>query len=189
MNEEFLGQRKDEKVVGIFRKSALTTQKGYWVFIAFLAVGLVPKLIFREASWTTWFLIIAILVGLVYLGYKYVLWYYTVFILTNERLRVIQQKGFFKRRTTDLELSGIASVSVDTPNIFGVIFKYGTLHLQSSVGDMSIFMLKKPEKVCAEIQNTIAESPKVSAKKSDEEKEDEPRGEIIFEDNDERMVI
>lgn len=193
---EFLGQRTDEKVLQVFRKSQLVTRKGYLVLGAAIAVGLVPVLLFK-AGWTGWFCFLAILAGLVYLLYKYILWYYTVFVLTNQRLRVVQQRGFFKRRTTDLELKTVVSVSVDTPNLFGVIFKYGTLLVQASIGDMTIFYIKNPEKVCSLIQNAVSEiggqksAPKKPTKKvseSNHRNDDEPHGEIIF-DDDERIII
>ncbi|MCL2085426.1 PH domain-containing protein [Candidatus Saccharibacteria bacterium] len=188
---EFLGQRKDEKVLGVFRKSQYQTRRGYYVLVAALAIGLVPLLIFSNPwKMVWWFSITVVVAGLVYLGYQYVLWYYTVFVLTNERLRVIQQNGFFRRRTTDLELHGVASVSVDTPNVLGVVFKYGTLHIQSNVGEMTIFNMKNPERVCADIQNAVVEAGgrKPAKLKSDKKEDSEPRGEIIFED-DERIII
>jgi hypothetical protein len=190
MKDDFSGRRKGEEVLGVFRRHVLVARKGYYVLIAMLAIGMLPIFIplFQAAKWTGWFCLICAMIGILYLAYQYILWYYSMFILTNQRLRVISQKGFFKRTVSDLELATIASISFDTPNIFGAIFKYGTLLIQSSVGDMTILNLANPEKVYNEIQNATQEvekkvAPAPATKKSEASPETlEPRGEIIFED-------
>jgi hypothetical protein len=55
---------------------------------------------------------------------------------------------------------------------------------------MTVLYMSNPEKVCADIQNAVAEASDRKPKKSkaEEEEDDEPRGEIIFED-DERIIL
>jgi hypothetical protein len=55
----------------------------------------------------------------------------------------------------DLELSKVDSVSFEIPGIFGGIFGYGTLLVQTAAGDLIVSSVSKPERVYNKLQNAI----------------------------------
>ena len=100
-----------------------------------------------------WIFLGCVAVGLIGLGYTYMLWYFSIYIVTNERIRQITQKGLFKKTTVDLGIDKIISVSVSIPGAIAGIFGYGTLLIQTSVGDLVISQVPKPEKIHNQLQN------------------------------------
>ena len=83
------------------------------------------------------------------------MWYFSIYIVTNERIRQILQKGLFKKSVVDLGLDKIQSVSVVTPGVMAGISGYGTILIQTGVGDLVISQVPKPEKIHNKLQNAI----------------------------------
>ena len=67
----------------------------------------------------------------------------------------MSQKGLFRRTVVDLGLDKIQSVSYNVPGLFGGLMGYGTLLIQTQVGDMTIEMVSKPEKTYNKIQDLL----------------------------------
>ena len=87
------------------------------------------------------------------MGYSYLLWYFSFYIVTNQRLRQTRQKGLFKKTVVDLSLENIQSTSFGVPGLFGSMFDYGTILIQTGAGDLVLSMVSHPEKVYNEIEN------------------------------------
>lgn len=109
-------------------------------------IGLIPMLIWRDNQ-ELFFLWLAFLaVGLVYALNVYMKWYFSYFLVTNQRIREVKQQGFFRKEVVDLGLDKILTIKYKT-GILGGIFGYGTLTLQTQVGEMVITMVRKPQRI------------------------------------------
>ena len=152
----FDGQREGEKVEFIFRRHIGTAGKGLVFFIVMTVIGIVPMLLWQDNSVMFWVFMGCLLVGLLGAGYAYMLWYFSYYIVTNERIRQVNQKGMFKKTVVDLGLDKISSISYGVPGLLGGIFGYGTILVQTAAGDLTISMVAEPEKIYNKLQN-IAE--------------------------------
>lgn len=155
MSVDFEGQREGEKVIFLFRRHILTARKGLFFLLAMVVVGFVPMLIWRGDSWTFFVWLGFLGVGFLGWGYAYMLWYFSVYVVTNERIRQISQKGLFKKSVVDLGLDKVQSISYSVPGIFGGMFRYGTILVQTMVGDLVVSSVSKPEKVYNKLQNVM----------------------------------
>jgi uncharacterized membrane protein YdbT with pleckstrin-like domain len=155
MSADFEGQREGEKVLFLFRRHILTARKGLFFLLVMVAVGCLPMLIWQGVGWTFWVFLGCVVVGLMGWGYAYMLWHFSVYVVTNERIRQIRQKGMFKKTVVDLGLDKIQSASYEVPGLFGGIFGYGTLLIQTAAGDLVVSSVRKPEKVYNKLQNAI----------------------------------
>ncbi|MBP5656763.1 PH domain-containing protein [Candidatus Saccharibacteria bacterium] len=153
MASTFEGQRKDEEVVYVFRRHILTSIKGFLFLVFMTAVGFVPKLIWPDNQNMVFVWMAFVIVGLLGLGYSYLLWYFSFYIVTNQRLRQTRQKGLFKKTVVDLSLENIQSASFGVPGMFGSMFNYGTILIQTGAGDLVLSMVSHPETVYNEIEN------------------------------------
>ncbi len=72
----------------------------------------------------------------------------------------MRQKGFFKRSVVDLDLTKILSASYGIPGLFGTMFNYGTILIQTGAGDLILSKVSRPEEIHEELQNTIREANK-----------------------------
>lgn len=164
---DFEGQRADEEVKYIFRRHPITAIKGVFFLIFMVALGYLPTLMWPGDSRMFLVWLAFSVVGLLGLGYCYMLWYFSFYMLTNQRLRQVRQKGMFKKTVVDLDLENILSASYGQHGVFATIFNYGTILVQTSAGDLTMSMVSKPETVYNELGDAAHIARKV------EEKDDE----------------
>ena len=153
MATTFEGQRQGEEVVYVFRRHILTSVKGLFFLFFMVAVGFVPILIWPDNQNMVFVWMGFVMLGLLGCGYSYLLWYFSFYILTDQRLRQIRQKGLFRKTVVDLSLENIQSASFGVPGVLGSIFNYGTILIQTGAGDLVLSMVSHPEKVYNEIEN------------------------------------
>jgi hypothetical protein len=152
---DFEGQRPGEELLFIFRRHIVSAWRSAIFFLALVVLGFLPVILWPENSRMIFLWIIFVLVGFAGLAYSYMLWYFSVYIVTDQRIRQISQKGFFNKTVVDLDLMKIESVSVGTSGFLSGIFNYGTLLIQTNAGDLVISRIRYPEKVYNELQNTL----------------------------------
>lgn len=159
-NLVFDGQREGEVVQFVFRRHLLTAKKGFAFLVIMFIVGFLPLLIWRGNPQIFWFFIGMLLIGIAGCLYSYLLWYFSVYIVTDQRIRQISQKGFFKKTVVDLGLDKIQSISYGVPGLIAGIFGYGTILIQTGVGDLVISEVKTPAKIYDKLQNVMKGSEK-----------------------------
>lgn len=143
----FDGQREGEQVELIFRRHMSTIWRGVVWLIVWSVLGVVPMLLWRDDQRMFFVWLGALMIGLLGLLYTYMLWHFSYYLVTNQRIRQVQQKGLFRKTVVDLGLDKIQSISYEVPGIKGGMMGYGTLLIQTQVGDMTISMVRKPEKI------------------------------------------
>ena len=151
----FDGQREGEKVKFVFRRHFLTARKGLLWMLVCLAIGTLPLFMWKGDRRMFWVFLVFVAIGLIGLFYSIILWYFSIYIVTDQRIRQITQKGFFKKSVVDLGLDRIQSISYGVPGILGGVFGFGTILIQTAVGDLVISMVPRPEKVYNKLQNLI----------------------------------
>ncbi len=98
--------------------------------------------------------------------FSFIDYYLDVWIITNERIIDVQQKGFFSRVIAEQRLYRIQDVASEVHGFFPTVLKYGEVHIQTA-GTRQRFLfheIPNPEKV----RNTIiklAEKSKIKHKK------------------------
>lgn len=121
--------------------------------VLMIGVGIMFPMIWPDNSKMTFAMLGAILVGVLGYGYSLIIWYFSFYMITNQRLRQTRQKGLFKKSVVDLDLEKISSVSYGVPGMFGAMYDYGTILVQTGAGDLVMSMVAHPEKVYNELQN------------------------------------
>ncbi len=156
MNQlQFDGQREGEEVKLVFRRHILTAKRGLGVLLMVGGLGFLPMLLWTGRQEMFWIFLTGVVLGILGMLYVYLLWYCSVFIVTNERIRQVSQCGLFKKNVTDLSLSKIESLSYQVPGIVAGMCGYGTLLIQTGVGDWTMSKIAKPNKVYNEIENLL----------------------------------
>ena len=150
---DFEGQRSGEEVICVFRRHIVTAFKGVFFFIFMSAIGVVPSLLWKGDSkmFVVW--VASILIGLLGMAYSFMLWHFSFYLLTTERLRQVRQKGMFNRSMVDLELETVQSVAFGVSGLFGTMLNYGTILVQTAAGDLKLSMVSHPEAIYNELQN------------------------------------
>lgn len=155
MSADFSGQREGEEVEFVFRRHWLEAKRGVIFLMVMVALGCVPLVAWQGEAIGFYAWVACLVLGLIGFGYSHMLWHFSVYIVTNQRIRQVSQRGLFKRTVVDLGLDKIQSVSYNVPGLFGGLMGYGTLLIQTQVGDMTISMVSQPEKTYNKIQNLL----------------------------------
>lgn len=162
-SSQFLGQHADERVLFTFHQHIIVMRKGFYAVLIFFLLGSVPFLIWQDNVQLLWGSLIGMAVGLLVMLHYWIDWRFSVFIVTNERIRQVTQKGLFNRTVIDLNLNKVQNISYNIPGITGSIFGFGTLALQTMVGNMVI------EKAahCEQVYNDLSDAVRAAGGQTD----------------------
>jgi hypothetical protein len=134
-------------------------RKGFYLLTVPFLIASIPVLVWPDNINNLWFAFGGLGVGVLLFFYHWIGWYFSIFIVTNQRLRQITQKGFFNRSVIDLGLSKIQNISYNIPGLSASLFGFGTLVVQTYVGDLYLDKIEHPEK----IYNDLTEAIKANA--------------------------
>ena len=141
----------------VFRRHFLTAKPGVIFLILMIMIGVGLTLLWPNNMMIFETFLALILVGVLGFLYSYMLWYFSIYIVTNQRIRQISQRGLFKKSVVDLGLDKIQSISYGVSGIRAGLMGYGTIVIQTAVGDLVISMVKNSEKIYNDLQNLINE--------------------------------
>lgn len=141
----------------VFRRHFLTAKSGLIFLILMIMIGVGLTLLWPNNMMIFETFLALILVGVLGFLYSYMLWYFSIYIVTNQRIRQISQRGLFKKSVVDLGLDKIQSISYGVSGIRAGLMGYGTIVIQTAVGDLVISMVKNSEKIYNDLQNLINE--------------------------------
>lgn len=155
---DFEGQRPGEEVLFIFRRHIIAMRKGFYLLLIPFALSALPVLIWQDNIALLISPLIGFSLGLILFFYHWMMWYFTVYIVTNQRLRQVTQKGFFGKDVVELRLSKIQNISYNIPGFTGEIFGFGTMVIQTFVGDLVIRYVEHPDKTYNKLQNAVSDA-------------------------------
>lgn len=155
MATEFDGQHEGEEVIFTFRRHPIAMRKGFYLMIIPFLAASIPVLV-RPGDLNMLFIAFGGLgVGFVLFLYQWMGWYFSVFIVTNQRIRQVTQKGLFNRSVIDLGISKIQNISYNVPGLSGTMFGFGTMVIQTYVGDLYLDKLHHPNKIYNALSEVI----------------------------------
>lgn len=145
----FADQFDDEEVLYVFRKHPVVMRKGLVLSLLGPLVGILPAAV-KPTLGFGWFfggLFGGILLGFILLFPSWISWYYSVFIVTDQRFIQISQKGLFHRSVVDIGLSQIQMVNYEVAGLQQTLLAFGTIMMQTYMGDLVIHEVHKPARI------------------------------------------
>ncbi len=145
----FDDQFDDEEVLYVFRKHPIVMRKGLILGLFGPLLGILPAAIRPELGFGAFFggLAAGCIIGLVLFFPSWISWHFSVFIVTDQRFIQITQKGLFHRAVADLGLQQIQSVNYEVSGMEETMLGFGTMKLQTYVGDLTIRKVHRPAKI------------------------------------------
>jgi hypothetical protein len=155
--KSFADQFDDEEVLFVFRKHPVVMRKGIIVSSVALLLGTLPALIKPEFSWFFGGLGAGFVLSiLLYLPF-WLSWYYSVYIVTNQRLIQITQKGLFHRSIVGLGLNQIQMINYEVAGLQATLLGFGTIMIQTLVGSLTIHEVHHPAHIQKEMLEVLRE--------------------------------
>ncbi len=148
----FEDQFDDEEVLFVFRKHPVVMRKGLIFSMLAILAGTIPSLVKPELSYFFIGLAAGFALGILIFMPYWIAWYYSVYIVTDQRLIQISRKGLFSKTVVDMSLDQIQSMNYSVSGLQETLLKFGTIVIQTYIGDLVIHDVHHPEHV----QKTIA---------------------------------
>ncbi|MEI6756068.1 MAG: PH domain-containing protein [bacterium] len=153
----FPDQFDDEEVLYVFRHHPIVMRKGLVFGMFGPLIGIIPAAVKPELGFNAFFGGLALgflLGGLIFLP-DWIGWKFSVFIVTDKRFLQIKQKGLFHRSVADLQLNQIQSVNYEISGFQETLLGFGTIKMQTYVGDLDIKDVHKPAKTQKKILSIL----------------------------------
>jgi len=178
----FPDQFDDEDVLFVFRKHPIVMRKGLILMMVCILLGTVPALIKPEMSYFYGGLAIGFLLsGVLFLPF-WISWFYSVFIVTNQRLIQITQKGFFNKSVVDLALNQIQSLNYEVKGLQATMLGFGTIMVQTYMGDLVVHEIHHPSEIVKHLSLVLRKEGIEPAPMAERPKKKEQDEEDIEED-------
>jgi hypothetical protein len=155
--KQFEDQLDDEEMLFVFRKHPIVMRKGLILSLLALVLGVIPSLIRPEYSYLYGGLAAGAILGIIIFIPSWVSWYFSVYIVTDQRLLQIKQKGFWTRSVVDMNLSQIQMINYEVAGVQETMLGFGTIMMQTFVGDLVIHDVHHPEKTQKKILGILRE--------------------------------
>lgn len=145
----FEDQFDDEEVLLVFRKHPVVMRKGLVFACLGPLIGVIPAFVKPSLGFGVFFggLGAGIVLGALFFLPAWIAWYYSVFIVTDQRLIQITQRGLFHRSVVDLGLQQIQMVNYEIAGLQQTLLGFGTIMMQTYVGDLVIREVHHPARI------------------------------------------
>lgn len=168
----FEDQMDDEEVLFVFRKHPIVMRKGLVFGMLAILLGTIPALIKPEYSYFFGGLIGGFLLGgLIFLP-SWIAWYYSVFIVTDQRFIQVTQKGLFHKSVVDLGISQIQMVNYEVAGFQETLLGFGTIMMQTYLGDLVIHDVHHPAKIQKKLLGILRDQGIITANYPAKNKQD-----------------
>lgn len=178
MTMQFEGQYEDEEVLMFFRTHPIVLRRPLIAFLAILLLSVVPfyvrlflippppGIIIEPLFY--WIIIGGLIVGSLVLFYFWIGWYFSLYIVTNVRVVQDIQKGLFGKQLVEIDLDKVQNVNYEVEGFQAALFKFGTIVIQTFVGDLVIENVHHPAEIQKELSGILRQyGGKVDAQEED----------------------
>jgi uncharacterized membrane protein YdbT with pleckstrin-like domain len=153
----FPDQFDDENVLFTFRKHPIVMRKGLIISMLAILLGTIPALIKPEYSYFFGGLAAGLVLGMILFFPYWIMWYFSVFIVTDQRLIQISQKGLFSKSVVDLSLNQIQSLNYEVKGIQATLLGFGTIMVQTYMGDLVVHEVHHPAHIVKKLSMALRE--------------------------------
>lgn len=163
--------REGEVPLEIIRRSPIV-ESGRMLLSAALILGafffLFPLL--RQGPWGFVAFLTLLLAGLTLAFRTWFVWLLNAFILTDNRIVDIDQRGFFTTLVSSASYEKIQDVSFSVRGVWQTIFQIGTIEIQTAGSDLRLELsgVKHPQSIQERLSALVAEKGKSPVQESAE---------------------
>jgi Bacterial PH domain len=153
----FSDQFDDEQMLLMFRKHPIVMRKEILIASVLLLLGVIPALIIPTYAVFFGGLGIGFFSAFLVMFYAWIGWHFTVYIVTDQRLMQISQKGLWKRSVVDIGLDKIQTISYEIKGLQETLFGFGTIVIQTYVGELVIHDVHHPRHIQKKMSHLLRE--------------------------------
>ncbi|MBP7017958.1 PH domain-containing protein [Candidatus Saccharibacteria bacterium] len=162
-SKDFEEQHQDENVVLVARNHPVVLRKPLYFMLLSLTVPVVLWSYLLTAA-MAWASLGGLVIGMLVLFYYWIGYEFSYYIITDQRVLQISQKGFFKRGVVEVGLDKIQNVNYTINGLQEHLLHFGTVVIQTYAGDLILDKLYKPKYFHEQLTETIHKQIKHSTR-------------------------
>lgn len=164
MAKQFADQLDGEELLLVFRKHPVIMRKGLILFMVGPLLGILPAAIWPQLGFGFFYggLAAGFALGFALFFYPWLAWYFSVFIVTDQRFIQITQKGLFHRSVVDIGLPQIQMVNYEVAGLEQTILGFGTITMQTYMGELVVHDIHHPARIQKKIMGILRDRGIVS---------------------------
>lgn len=142
--------KDNEELIRLVRRHPLAFLKpGFWAIILILLPFFLMFLLFRWGQPGLIIFLILILSGIGCLVRVIILWLKNALLITNQRLILIKQKGFFDKLASETDYTRIEEIAYRIKGFKQTVFRFGSLKIkmQNSADPMIVPEVYRPQEL------------------------------------------
>ncbi len=144
--KHFKEQFDEEEVLLVFRKHPIVMRRGLIYFSLALLVGVSVALFKPTYGYFFAGLAAGALAGLILIFPYWVRWYFSVYIMTNQRF-IQQTRSILQVNVVDIGLEQVQMINYQISGLEQTLLGFGTIVVQTYVGDLVIRDVAHPAKI------------------------------------------
>lgn len=159
----FPDQFDDEEMLLLFRKHPVVMRRAI-VFASVAALlGVLPSLVWPTFQVFFIGLGVGFALAFIIMFWSWIGWHFSVYIVTNQRLIQLSQKGLWRRSMVDIGLDKIQTVSYEIKGLQESLLGFGTIVIQTFVGELVIHEVNHPRKIQKQLSHILREQGYIQA--------------------------
>lgn len=167
--QDFTGQQEGETVQLVFRRHRSVMTSGVVTVLLIIVVALLPLLWWREQQWAWIVAVVGVVMAVIQAFRVWVRWYYTVYVVTDRRIRQQIQHSLFRKTTVDVYLDKVDNISYNIKGFLGSLLGYGTITLYTAAGDMIMAKIGHCEDIYSDLSTAVRQFGGSTMDNNDEE--------------------
>ena len=158
MQYQFRGQHRNEEVLVVCRQHPFVLLHPFLLATGVFLLPLLVDVFLATGPVLSVSIVLCLVLGLVIGALAWHSWTNTVFLLTNERVVIVEQKGPLRRELAEIGLANIHQVSHEVKGLWGTMMGYGTISLYSGGAQQPLLVphMPDPYELQQEIQAAVA---------------------------------
>jgi len=166
-NYSFDGQHEDEEILDMFRHHPVAMRKGLIELLVMMTIGFIPVTIWPTNLNLLWVVLAGLVLGALLMFVEWIGWYYSIYLITDQRFVQVKQKGLFNRTIVDLGLDKIQNVNSQISGLQQTMLGFGTIVIQTFVGDLVLEKIHHPQEIQTRLIKVIKQYGHQEAEESE----------------------
>jgi len=176
---EFHGQKEGEEVLLVLKQNAIVF---FAMILKVVTLWLIFILLYKLSFYIPWdwysyvlsaWLWVAIVGSLYMFATRWYTWANTVYLLTNDRVLSVEQKGWFNRVISEATLGNILFISHKVEGPMQTMFNFGSIHIRASGVVEEEIVLRNVTDPYEAQQEIVGAQKKITGKQATVKEEDE----------------
>jgi len=159
----FEGQRTDEDVIFVLKQHPWVLSNAGFIGIVLIILLVLSFFLWGLSAITSLIIVVIVIFILIYGGYRWFLYQSYLYILTNQRIIIMEQKSLFSRRLSESELDKIQNMSVEVKGPIKTFLNFGNIKI-TTAGVDPVMIIENVENPYEVQQKIIKYSKNISTK-------------------------